>query len=309
MNYKILNGLPRKHKWKYIKCNGFKLKGILWQDKDVQIDDTILLYRNWSSVHFNSDWYEIATESITGEEATVRDIYIIKSIFKNKLSKVTTIIDVNCGSGRHLSKLSDEGIKGVGMEGAKLLRSAAKERAKILHTSYTVVSTSRYYQKKFGQRADFVTSLFNAMGYTFKMADDIKRLRWMATLLKPYGYLLLDFRSENFQKKHYSKPSTFRERLYIPAPEKRLSPVATMVTTKYWKDKILAAKEVVTYKDKSRETIVQRTTYGWRTYSLSELKFMFEIVELQFVTYRLDYYSTIRNKGERIFVLAQKTNT
>lgn len=305
MNYKILNDLPKSHRWQHTLINKRRYKGIIWSKRDIQQRDTILLYKNWSSVHFNSDWYEISVRSITGETSTARDIHIIKSFFNNSLSAQTRLIDVNCGSGRHLYKLSEEGVSCVGMEGAVALRKAAKERAKNLRTPYTIVSTSRFYQKLFARSADIVISLFNSIGYTFEMEDDIKRLQWMAALLKSNGFLLLDFRAEDFQRRHYGKPTIFQEQLYPPDSRKFL-PTIMMKTTKYWSEKILAAEEMVTYKDRRRETVLQHTTYGWRTYSISETRAILEKIGLRFITYRLDYYTTEKNKSERIFILAQK---
>lgn len=306
MNYRILSDLPKSHKWRNVSIDSRRFRGIIWSQQDIRYKDTIFLYRNWATVHFNSDWYEIAVRSVTDDKSTVRDINIIKSILNNRLSSSARVIDVNCGLGRHLYKLAAEGIRGIGMEGARLLREAAMTRAKDIHKPYTIVSTSRYYQKLFSGSADIVTSLFNSMGYTFNMRDDIRRLQWIGALLKPKGYLLLDFRAEDFQKLHYSQPITLQEPLSLSDSNELLNSTVIMKTTKYWKEKILAAEEKITYRKAAREIIFQHSTYGWRTYSIKEMKSMLEEANLQLISNQLNYYSTIKNTGERIFVLAQR---
>ena len=303
MNYKILNNLPPSHKWKTISLGGQLLKGIVWDQNDINQDDQTILYKKWASVHFDSDWYEIAAGPVSNSEETARDIAILKSFFGKKLNTKTNLIDVNCGISRHLIKLAEEKIFGVGMEGAALLRKMGQEKAKKEKLPIEIVSTSRYFQNKYRRSADIVTSLFNSMGYTFNMNDDIHRLQWMINLLKPRGYFLLDIRAEEYQKIHFSTPQITLEEIYLPTDSKK-TPI-TIRTQKYWEDGILAAEERVTVETKSK-TIVQNTTYGWRTYSLTELEFILKKVGMQLLENKLDYYSSPKNVGERIFLLSQK---
>lgn len=303
MSIKIQNGLPLSHKWKTISIGGQLLKGILWDQNDVNEDDQIILYKKWASVHFDSDWYEIAVGSVSNSKETARDITILKSFFGKKLNSETKLIDVNCGISRHLIKLAKDKIFGVGMEGAELLRNIGKEMAKKEKISIDIVSTSRYFQNKYCSSADIVTSLFNSMGYTFNMNDDIHRLQWMINLLKSRGYFLLDIRAEEYQKIHYSSPQITLEKIYLPTDSIK-TPI-TIRTQKYWKDGILAAEERITVETKIK-TIVQNTSYGWRTYSLAELEFILKKVGMRLLETKLDYYTSPKNVGERIFLLSQK---
>lgn len=303
MNYRILNTLPKSHKWKTISIAKQVLKGIIWNNKDVNQNDVIFLYRKWASVHFYSDWYEIAVSSLTDDKVTLRDVLIVKSFLGNKLNAQTYLIDINCGAARHLIKLAEENIFGIGMEESFLLRRKGQEKIKKYKLPLKIVSTSRYFRLKYFESADIVTSLFNSMGYTFNIDDDIRRLQWMADLLKPKGYFLLDIRAEEYQKQHFSSPSTTHEKIYLPTDPDKI-PI-TITTQKYWKDGILAAEEKITIK---KRTVVQNATYGWRTYSLKELKSIFKKVGLRLIKQKLDYYSSPDNLGERIFLLTQKTS-
>lgn len=303
MNYRILNNLPKSHKWKVVSIANQTFKGIVWKNDDVRKSGVIFLYTKWASVHFYSDWYETAVGSLINDEATSRDISIIKSLMENLLNPQTYLIDVNCGAARHLIKLAEENIFGVGMEDSLLLRKNGQRKIKEYKLPLKIVSTSKYFRRKYFESADVVTSLFNSMGYTFNIDDDIRRLQWMVNLLKPKGYCLLDIRAEEFQKQHFSKPSRTYEKLYLPNDPNKTQIIIT--GQKYWRDGILAAEEKIIIKTK-KKTIAQNTTYGWRTYSLRELKSILKKIGLHLIKYKLDYYSSPDNMGERIFLLAQK---
>lgn len=305
MEYKILNALPKSHKWKTTSVAGHILKGIVWDNKDIEQNDIIFLYKKWPSIHFHSDWYEIAASSVTDDKATLRDISIIKSLLGNRLNAQTHLIDVNCGSARHLIKLAEDNIFGVGMEKSFLLRKMGQEKIKKYKLPLKIVSTSKYFKHKYFESADIVSSLFNSMGYTFNMNDDIRRLQWMVNLLKPKGYFLLDIRTEEYQKQHFSNPVTIDEKIYLLNDPNKTPIIIT--TQKYFKDGILAAEEKITIERKNK-IIAQNTTYGWRTYSFKELKSILKKVGLHLIKHKQDYYSSPDNLGERIFLLSQKTN-
>lgn len=254
MDYRILNTLPKSHKWKTVPIAGQILKGIVWDNKDVKQNDVIFLYRKWASIHFYSDWYEIAVSSVTDDKTTLRDISIVKSLLGDILNAQTCLIDVNCGAARHLIKLAEENIFGVGMEESFFLRKKGREKIKKYKLPLKIVSTSKYFRRKYFGSADIVTSLFNSMGYTFNIDDDIRRLQWMVNLLKPKGYFLLDIRAEEYQKQHFSNPSTTDEKVYLPTDPNK-TPI-TITTQKYWRDGILAAEEKITIKTK-KKTIAQ----------------------------------------------------
>lgn len=307
MNYKILSNLPKSHKWKTVSVAGQIFRGIIWDDKDVKQNDVVFLYKKWASIHFDSDWYEIEVNSDADDKATLRDISIVKSLLGNKLNSQTSLIDVNCGAARHLIKLAEENMFGVGMEGAFLLRKMGEKKAKKYKLPLKIVSTSKYFRHKYFESAEIVTSLFNSMGYTFSMGDDIRRLQWMVSLLKPKGYFLLDIRAEEYQRKRFSHPKTITERTYLPTDPNKTPIVIT--TRKSWKAGILTAEVKITVDniETKNKIIAQNTSYGWKTYSLKELKSILKKVGLHLIEHKLDYYSSPNDLGERIFLLSQKT--
>ena len=306
MKYLLIKGLPESHSWKAITINGLRLRGIIWKEKDIVQNDTLFIYTKWPSIHFESDLYEIAVEPITNLSATRRDIITIRSILKEHLHESTALIDVNCGSGRHLFELARKGIYGIGMEGAKLLRNSAKKQARSLSVPIRIVSTSPYIRKRLRHRADIVTSLFNSIGYTFNIKDDVHRLCWMADLLKNNGYFLWDIRSYEYQKQHYVHPVTERVQLNIMNVTGYTTNKIYITTIKQWIDGVLIARETLTSKKLNSEIIIQDTTYGWNMYPLETIQSILKEAGLRYINHRMDYYSNKNNYGERMFILAQR---
>lgn len=167
-DYKIIDGLPASHRWKKTSLRDKVLKGILWDSKDIQRKNNIILYKKWSSVHFESDWYEISTKPISEEIATNRDIKLLKKMFKDKLTPGINIIDVHCGSGRHLIKLTEEGIFGVGLEGSSVLRKMGQEKIKKNKLPIKIVPITNYFKNKYIEKADIITSLFNRATHSIR---------------------------------------------------------------------------------------------------------------------------------------------
>lgn len=305
MNFIIKQTLPKRKSWKSINLGETKLNGIVRTHEDIIHDNKVVIFKNWASEHFESDWYELAASYTSNDESTSRDIVLIKSMLKNNLTPSTKLVDVHCGGGRHLIKLAEEGIIGMGVEGADLLRKDAIKKIKQLDYPIKIISTSSGDIAKYAGSADIVTTLFNSMGYTFSMSDDVKRLKWMTKLLKPNGYFLLDIRAENFQKVNFCKEYNSKYVINLDFIKKDLK--ASVNTKKYWSNKTLAAEEKILLNDKDH-TLVQHTSYGWRTYDQNELAKMLKEVGLVIESTKLDYYSSEENMGERQFLLCRKQN-
>lgn len=165
MNYEILNGLPKSHRWERMPVNGgSEYKGIMWDSRDIRSSDTLFLYRDWANTFFDSNWYEIGTGSISSADSTDRDVTLLGDMLGNRLTPGKTLIDVHCGSGRHLLKLAEQGINGVGMERADLLRDQAVQKIEESGLSIIMASTDQADKERFKGKADIVTTLFNSMG-------------------------------------------------------------------------------------------------------------------------------------------------
>lgn len=294
----IQKGLPHSHKFINNLIQNQTLSGIVWSNKDVMNNQQqLLLYRDWSTVHFASPWYEIEAEPEINETATQRDISILQKILGKNFRPPATIIDIHCGSGRHAIDLAKKGFDVIGMEEIDVPLQLAREHAREQKVPVDFVLSNSENHKKYAGTADIVISMFNSLGYTFSQADDQEQFNWTINLLKPEGYFILDIRSHEYQKKQFMKADIHTQRLSINQKE-----IATMYTTKLWRNNILGAIEKIT----AGEKILQQTTYGWNTYSDDILRAMLQKAGAELIAIHKDYYRAPKDMGERIFVVAQK---
>lgn len=306
MNLQIIPGLPPSHSWRVCKIINKHFPGIVWDKKDIRPRiDVLSLYRDWSTVHFESLWYEISVRQITSKKNTLRDVQTLHFLLGERLRSSKLLIDVNCGSGRHVIELSKQGVPAVGMEGVELLRQKAKRSANKHYVSPIFVSTSHRYQQQYRASSDIVISMFNSLGYTFSEKEDIDRLSWMARLLKPGGFLVLDIRTEEFQKNTFNIPTFYKEPLNLNSTKLNKEIKAISKTWKYWSNGILGAEEQIIVQVGLKDIIAQYTTYGWKTYPMVRLGKIFKRVGLKLLNRHYDYYLNPQNKGERIFLVAQ----
>jgi len=302
MRIKILNALPESHKLLSVNLHKKKYKGIIWKKEDVIVGDSLLLYKGWPKVHFNSDWYELAVQDVTRPKYTRRDIQFLLRVVSEFGIDPSLIIDVHCGSGRHLLELAKNGFHVVGFEGAELLRRKAIQKAKNSGLKIPFYPTADRFSNPFTGKADVVTTFFNSMGYTFSKKDDIERLSWISDLLKPNGLLLIDYRSAEFQMQKYNVLTKYDDEIRIPASD--LTAIA--ITRKIIDKKILGAVETIYAPVQDRQKVVQRTSYGWELYLKDELRAMLDSCGIQMERAYQSYYSNKLMDGERVFLVGKK---
>ncbi len=108
------------------------------------------------------------------------------------LGSGTRILDLACGSGRHLLPLVRGGAWGVGADLSPTLLAEAKRR---LDDEGRAVSLVRMDMRRmpFGACFDGVAQLFTAFGYFSTDAENERVLSEVGGILKPGGWYMLDF--------------------------------------------------------------------------------------------------------------------
>ncbi len=224
---------------------------------------------------------------------------ILKMVLGKAYRQQATIIDIHCGSGRHALALAQQGFRVIGMEEVTMPLQQAREKAKQQKVNARFLLSTARNHRAFAGTADIVISMFNSLGYTFSQKDDEQQFKWIAKLLKPKGYFVLDIRNHDFQKKTYIKPKTQSELLSFHTSA---NSIATMLTTKFWHDNRLVAIEKIIVNAK----VAQQMTYGWNTYAPETLVHMLNNAGLKLMGVHEDYYTIPENFSERIFIVAQK---
>jgi len=146
-------------------------------------------------------WVEIADGN-----QTERQIQFLKTHLKRGIR----VLDVACGSGRHVIPLIQDGFNAVGLDVSLRLLKIAKQRG----ASALVRGDMRYLPFKsatFGASVSMDTSF----GYLPSEKDDLKSLEEIKRVLNRNGELLIDvFNRENLIAKYLDKTLLPKKREY-----------------------------------------------------------------------------------------------
>ncbi len=139
-------------------------------------------------------WAEIASQNHTQEQI---------SFLKTQLKPDSTVLDLACGTGRHLIPLSHEGFYVVGLDvSRRLLKIAHQQGAKFL-----VLGDLRFLPFKEGAFVAAV-SMDTSFGYLASEGDDANNIAETKRVLNQGGILVLDvFNREQLTRKYRGKPS------------------------------------------------------------------------------------------------------
>ncbi len=138
-------------------------------------------------------WAEIADQSPTDKQV---------QFIKNTVDPQGLILDLACGTGRHLIPLAEEGYSLVGLDISPHLLAIAKSRWK---NADLVRADMRFLPFKTGAFAAAV-SLDTSFGYLPSEEDDSKSLKGVRLALGINGVLVVDvFNREHLIEKHKAK--------------------------------------------------------------------------------------------------------
>ncbi len=144
-----------------------------------------------------------------GESEFVRAL-IAKN--ENAHAKFSRILDLACGTGKHLFVLEEMGFEVEGSDQSlamvDLARQSAQKRNSKAVFHHQSFQTADQIEKKF----DVVLSLFASIGYLVADADLSKALRNIHGLLNPGGIFIFDFWNGNAVVRDYSPTKILRKK-------------------------------------------------------------------------------------------------
>lgn len=140
-----------------------------------------------------------------GEELTKKQVKFIIDVLD--LKEGSKVLDICCGTGRHLIELSKIGIKGVGIDfNKKYIKLANKNKGKDINLKFLNIDAR---QIDFENEFDAAISIWTSFGY-FSDDENLNLLKKIHKSLKKNGKLLIDLENiyyllNNLPKERWGK--------------------------------------------------------------------------------------------------------
>jgi D-alanine-D-alanine ligase len=257
---------------------------------------------DWWKKIFNLTYLKTDADVVSNEKLTRLEVDLV--INSLDLDRDERLLDVCCGHGRHVLELAKRGFKYVeGLDYSNVLIEVAKKRAASLRLNVAFkIGDARslpYPDSCF----DAVIMMGNSFGYFADPRDDVKVIREIWRVLRPYGRFLIDISDGEKVRSMLEKRSwEWADQNTLVARERELSSDGDRVIT----------REIVL---DTRKGLIADNIYAIRIYTYNKLKSLLEeqgFVNVSLVT-NLEVSNPSRDSGlmsSRIIVraLAAKNN-
>lgn len=227
---------------------------------------------DWWRRIFNSLYLKTDADVVDDDRITKKEIDLFSGILN--LSQEDKILDLCCGQGRHSLELAKRGFQNVeGLDRSHYLIQKAKANAKRkgLNVKFREGDARKlpYPPDTF----DVVMILGNSFGYFETISDDLRILKEVFRVLKPWGKILIDvadgeYLRENFQPRSWE----WIDKKYFVCRERSLS----------IDKQRLISREVITHVEKG---VVADQFYSERLYTREGLKRLLESVGFSDITF------------------------
>ncbi|MFC1812298.1 methyltransferase domain-containing protein [Thermodesulfobacteriota bacterium] len=219
----------------------------------------------WRNI-FNSLYLKTDADVVDDVTITRKEVDLFSELLNLKADD--TILDLCCGQGRHALELTRRGFKVEGLDRSRYLIQKAKAVAKKENLSVRFKEGDARKLPFHPDTFEAVMVLGNSFGYFETVQDDLRILREISRVLKPWGRLLLDVADGEYLKRNFQARSWewIDKKLFV-CRERSLSADRQR----------LISREVVT--DVSKGVIADQF-YAERLYTQNDLENLFEEVGL-----------------------------
>jgi D-alanine-D-alanine ligase len=216
------------------------------------------VYPDWWRRIFNSIYLKTDADVVEDSEITRKEVNLF--IEAVSLSPDDKILDLCCGQGRHSLELARRNMKNIyALDRSHYLIQKAKIQTK---KEGLGIQFREGDARKLPYSSDFfdaVLILGNSFGYFETVQDDIKVLKEIFRVLKPWGRLLIDVADGEFLAAHYEPRSwEWIDKKYFVCRERSLSADGHR----------LISREIVNHVDRG---VIVDQFYGERLYTEDEL--------------------------------------
>ena len=159
----------------------------------------------WRNI-FNSIYLKTDADVVEDLNITRNEVELFSEILN--ITTDDTILDLCCGQGRHVLELARRKYKVEGLDRSRYLIQKAKASAKKENLSVKLKEGDARKLPFAPDSFEFVIMLGNSFGYFESVRDDLRILKEIFRVLKPWGQVLLDvtngeYLRENFQARSW----------------------------------------------------------------------------------------------------------
>jgi SAM-dependent methyltransferase len=131
----------------------------------------------------------------------------------SKSKKDLSLLDLACGTGKHLFELSDAGYTNLhGSDIAEAMITVAKENAVRLNKDIEFYNYSFQQSHQIPKKFDVVLSMFSAVNYIISFEDQLQTFRNIHGLLNEDGLFIFDYWNGNAVIRDYSPVKVLRKK-------------------------------------------------------------------------------------------------
>ena len=160
---------------------------------------------DWWQRIFNSLYLKTDADVVDDPLITCREVDTFSQILN--LKSEDSILDLCCGQGRHVLELARRGFKVEGLDRSRYLIQKARAMSKKENLSVKFKEGDARKLPYGNDAFDVVMIMGNSFGYFETEKDDLRVLREIYRVLKPWGRLLLDVSDGEYLEKNFQKRS------------------------------------------------------------------------------------------------------
>ncbi len=158
----------------------------------------------WRSI-FNSMYLKTDADVVDDLKITRSEVDLFSETLH--LTPDDNILDLCCGQGRHILELNRRGFKAEGLDRSRYLIQKAKASAKKENLNIRFKEGDARKLPYSPDSFEVVMMLGNSFGYFETVKDDLRILKEISRVLKPWGRLLLDVSDGEYLKEKFQPRS------------------------------------------------------------------------------------------------------
>jgi len=230
------------------------------------------VHPDWWRYIFNSLYLKTDGDVVNDQNITSRETNLFSQILR--LSPEDRILDLCCGQGRHSLELARRGFKFVeGLDRSRYLIQRAKAQAKRENLNVKFREGDARRLPYLPDTFDVVMILGNSFGYFETIQDDLRVLKEVFRVLKPWGKVLIDVADGEYLRKHFQPRSWgWIDKKRFVCRERSLSV----------DEQRLVTREVITHVEKG---VIADQFYAERLYSKENLSKLLQEVGFNGITF------------------------